>query len=315
MAHRTLMSFDWAIKKVLRHKENFDILEGFLSELLGFDVFIQNILESEGNKETQHDKFDRVDILVKTLKNELMLIEIQYDDEEDYFHRMIYGISKLITEYIHEGQEYGEIKKAYSINILHFRLGQGKDYLYEYKGAFIGSETNDILNPTNYQKNKYGIQTVADIFPKYYILRLGSFKKETPIKPIEEWVYFLKNSEIKEEFKAKGMNRAKTVLEVERMSEADRQAYKRHVENRRIEKSVTTTAFEKGQEKGKKEGLKEGIAKGVRQKSIEVAKELLSLQQLPLETIAQISKLPIQQVELLAAGKPLPELPDDEQEG
>ena len=53
MAERTLMSFDWAIKKVLRHKENFDVLEGFLSELLGFDVWIQNILESEGNQQSK----------------------------------------------------------------------------------------------------------------------------------------------------------------------------------------------------------------------------------------------------------------------
>ncbi|MDZ7876240.1 MAG: hypothetical protein U5L45_01145 [Saprospiraceae bacterium] len=42
-----------------------------------------------------------------------MLIEVQYDDEDDYFHRMVYGISKLITEYISEGQRYGEIKKAF----------------------------------------------------------------------------------------------------------------------------------------------------------------------------------------------------------
>jgi hypothetical protein len=57
MAERTLMSVDWAIKKVLRHKENFDMLEGFLSELLGFEVFIQNILESEGNKQTENDEW------------------------------------------------------------------------------------------------------------------------------------------------------------------------------------------------------------------------------------------------------------------
>jgi predicted transposase/invertase (TIGR01784 family) len=178
MAERTLMSFDWAIKKVLRHKENFDVLEGFLSELLGFDVFIQNILESEGNKQSENDKWDRVDILVQTRERELMLIEIQYDDQEDYFHRMVYGISKLISEYIHEGQRYGQIKKAYSINILYFRLGQGSDYIYEYHDSFIGRKKKDVLNPTNYQKKKYAILTVADIFPKYYILRVGSFKPE-----------------------------------------------------------------------------------------------------------------------------------------
>ena len=33
MANRTFVSFDWAIKKILRDKENFTVLEGFLSEI------------------------------------------------------------------------------------------------------------------------------------------------------------------------------------------------------------------------------------------------------------------------------------------
>ena len=38
---RTLVSFDWATKKLLRHKANFDLLEGFLSELLKDDILIK----------------------------------------------------------------------------------------------------------------------------------------------------------------------------------------------------------------------------------------------------------------------------------
>ena len=45
-----LLRFDWAVKHLLRDKANFDILEGFLSELLRTDVIIESLLESEGNK-------------------------------------------------------------------------------------------------------------------------------------------------------------------------------------------------------------------------------------------------------------------------
>ncbi len=288
MANRTFISFDWAIKKILRHKENFDVLEGFLSELLGFDVFIQNLLESEANKQSENDKFDRVDILVQTRERELMLIEIQYDDEEDYFHRMVYGISKLISEYIHEGQRYGQIKKAYSINILYFRLGQGKDYIYEYQGSFIGRKKKDILNPTNYQKQKYAIQSVADIFPKYYILRVGSFRAEKPVEPLDEWFYFLKNSEIKDTFKAKGMERAKSVLRYETMAQDDKQAYKRHIENRRIENAVIATAEDKAR----------------RTEKIEIAKNAL-LKGAEIDFVVNITGLMEQEVVLLSEGKDL----------
>ncbi len=174
---KKLIRFDWAMKKLLRHKANFDILEGFLSELLLFDVTIESILESEGNKQDEYDKYNRVDILVKSQSNELMLVEVQNDSEVDYFHRMLYGVSKLVTEYIKEGEPYGTIKKIYSINIVYFGLGQGKDYVYQYKGEFIGLHNKDILLPTLSQKQDYKVEKVSDIFPKYYILKVNNFNK------------------------------------------------------------------------------------------------------------------------------------------
>lgn len=263
MQARTFISFDWAIKKILRHKENFTVLEGFLSELLGFDIKIENLLESEANKQHDTDKYDRVDILVKSNKGELMLIEVQYDDEDDYFHRMVYGISKLISEYIAEGQPYGAIKKAYSINIMYFRLGQGQDYIYEYEGKFVGRKMKDVLNPTKHQKLKYGVETVSDIFPKYYILRVGSFKEEKVTDSMDEWMYFLKKSEIKDEFTAKGMTAAKQVLRYENMGREEQISYNIHVKNKRIEMSVTETALDKGKRQAAIEIAKKGIAMGV----------------------------------------------------
>ena len=74
---KKLIRFDWAIKRLLRNKANFAVLEGFLSELLFDNIKIEQILESESNQETEDDKFNRVDILTKNSKNELIIIEIQ----------------------------------------------------------------------------------------------------------------------------------------------------------------------------------------------------------------------------------------------
>jgi len=49
MPDRTIISFDYAIKRILRDKANFNILGGFLTELLGRKVTVLSILESEGN--------------------------------------------------------------------------------------------------------------------------------------------------------------------------------------------------------------------------------------------------------------------------
>lgn len=255
---RKLIRFDWAMKKLLRHKANFGILEGFLSELLRFDVTIESILESEGNKQDEYDKYNRVDILVKSDKNELMLVEVQNDSEVDYFHRMLYGVSKLVTEYIKEGEPYGTIKKIYSINIVYFSLGQGKDYVYEYKGEFIGLHENDVLHPTAIQVQSYGVNKASDIFPKYYILKVNNFD-DVAKNTLDEWVYFLKNSEVKEEFKAKGLDKAKERLRYESLSPEEKKMYDRFQENRRIENSVRFTAQQEKAVEVTKNAIKKGL--------------------------------------------------------
>ncbi|MBF0124860.1 MAG: PD-(D/E)XK nuclease family transposase, partial [Magnetococcales bacterium] len=86
MKQRQLISFDWALKRLLRSKANFEILEGFLSELLYDEVRIIEVLEAEGNKESPRDKYNRVDLKVKNAQGEVILIELQYERESDYLH-------------------------------------------------------------------------------------------------------------------------------------------------------------------------------------------------------------------------------------
>ena len=107
---RKHIRFDWAIKRILRDKANFGILEGFLTELTGEEIKIETILESESNKEAEDGKFNRVDLLVRNSKGELIIIEVQNSHELDYFLRILFGISKAVTEYIKEGDPYSKIK-------------------------------------------------------------------------------------------------------------------------------------------------------------------------------------------------------------
>ena len=53
--------FDWAIKRLLRQKANFGVLEGFLTVFLNEPIKIVDILDSEGNQQAAEDKFNRVD--------------------------------------------------------------------------------------------------------------------------------------------------------------------------------------------------------------------------------------------------------------
>jgi predicted transposase/invertase (TIGR01784 family) len=226
---KKLIRFDWAVKKLLRNKANFGILEGFLSELLFEDIRIEKILESEGNQETENDKYNRVDILTQNSKNELIIVEIQNTYEIDFFHRMIYGTSKALIENISLGQPYSEIKKVISINIVYFDLGQGKDYVYKGKTNFEGLHEKDTLQLSIQQKQTFTKKEISNFFPEYYIIKVNKFDdiaKDT----LDEWVYFLKNSEVKDEFKAKGLAEAKEVLDIMRLDKEQQYGYNRYLD-------------------------------------------------------------------------------------
>ena len=226
---KKLIRFDWAVKKLLRNKANFVVLEGFLSELLFDDIKIQKILESESNQDTENDKYNRVDILTQNSKNELIIVEIQNTYEIDFFHRMIYGTSKALIENISLGQPYSEIKKVISINIVYFDLGQGKDYVYKGKTNFEGLHEKDTLQLSIQQKQTFTKKEISDFFPEYYIIKVNKFNdiaKDT----LDEWVYFLKNSEVKDEFKAKGLAEAKEVLDIMRLDKEQQYGYNRYLD-------------------------------------------------------------------------------------
>ena len=96
---RTFISFDWALKHLLREKANHDVLEGFVSVILKKkSIKIHRLLESEGNKDDADAKTNRVDLLAEDENGDLLLIEVQGEPEQAYFQRMLFGASKLVTE-------------------------------------------------------------------------------------------------------------------------------------------------------------------------------------------------------------------------
>ena len=282
---KRLIRFDWAIKRLLRNKANFVVLEGFLSELLFEDIKIQKILESEGNQETEDDKYNRVDILTQNSKNELIIVEIQNTYEIDYFQRMIYGASKALTENLGLGQPYADIKKVISINIVYFDLGQGKDYIYKGTTTFEGLHEKDVLQLSSKQKETFTKQNIADIFPEYYLIKVNQFN-DVAKDTLDEWIYFLKNSEVKDEFKAKGLAEAKEVLDVMRLDREQQYGYNRYLDYLHLKASEALSMKIEAEEKVR------------RSEKIEIAKNAIK-KGLDNQTISDITGLPLEQIATL----------------
>jgi len=261
MKTRSMISFDWAMKRLLRQKANFEVLEGFLSELIRRKIIIKNIGESEGNKEKKNDKTNRVDMLVEIDDKELVIIELQYDSENDYFQRMLYGVSKSVTEYMYAGEPYSKVRKVYSVNIVYFDLGKGDDYVYHGFTNFTGLHTHTELELTATQHNLYGKTVAGELYPEYYIIKVNKFN-DVAKDTLDEWIYYLKTNKIRDDFTAKGIDKARQILAYDNLSDAEKKQYWRRVEEKRIRDSEINTAFLEGETKGLEKGETIGLKKG-----------------------------------------------------
>ena len=317
--------FDWAIKRLLRQKANFDVLEGFLTVFIGEKITIVEILESEGNQSRSDDKFNRVDIKAKNDKGEIIIIEVQNMRELYFLERILYGVAKAITEHIQLGDRYEKVKKVYSISILYFDLGKGTDFLYHGQNRFIGVHTHDCLQIKEKEKNALVSRAPEEIFPEYILIRVNEFNK-VAVTPIEEWVQYLKEGVISPDTQAPGLGEARKKLSYYSMTKQERMAYDEHLNNIAIELGIVDAAkleglmeghkeglakgreegLAKGREegllRGREEGLAEGRAEGEMNKGLEIARQMKA-EGLPLEMIARCTGLSMEQIKDLKSGE------------
>lgn len=311
----TYVRFDWAMKRLLRDKANFGVLEGLITTLLGHPIRILKLLESESNQEDEDDKQNRVDVLAEDADGALYLIEVQNETEFAYFQRMLFGTSKLVTEYINRGEGYEKIRKIYSINIVYFNLGNGKDYVYHGKTEFRGIHDNELLNLSPFQQQKFDVDEVSKLYPEYWILKVNDFNKWSKT-PLEQWVYFLNTGEIPDDADAPGLNEARKKLKLEQMTHEELATYYRHLDNVVILRDNITTArgegFLEGEsqglkvgkaqgraqglEEGRREGLEEGLQEGYRRGKLEMARSLKQ-QGMSVADVAKVTGLTATEVE------------------
>lgn len=293
--------FDWAIKRLLRNKANFGVLEGFLTVLLGEPIHIVEILESESNQQYENDKFNRVDIKARNSKDEIIIIEVQNTREIYYLERILFGTAKAITEHIELGQLYSEVKKVYSISILYFDLGKGSDYLYHGQNTFVGVHTGDYLEVTTKQKDAIVHKLPSEIFPEYYLIRVNEFN-QVAVTPLEEWIEYLKSGIIRPDTKAPGLEEARQKLIYYNMSKEEMLAYDEHLSAIMIQNDVLSTAAKEGEEIGLQKGLQEGRQEGLKegeQKAKYAIASAAKKQGLSSDIIAGLTGLSLEEIDKL----------------
>nr|VFK24009.1 MAG: conserved hypothetical protein (putative transposase or invertase) [Candidatus Kentron sp. LPFa] len=293
MTNKRIIGFDWALKKLLRSRANYEVLEGFLSELLKDDIEILEILEDKS--QTHHlDNFNRADLKVENQKGEIMLIEVQYERAFDFLYRLLSIAPKAIVEYMAEPDIHENITRVIFVNILCFDLGRGRDYVYHGATRFVGIHYHDELLLNDKQQQYFGRQSPREIDPEYYLLKINQFD-DVARDTLDEWIYFLKNEEIKDGFRARGLSRAKEVLDVMNLSEKECRAYEWHIEEVRYQISMDRSRFLDGRFGGLNEELNEGRAEGKAEAKRQFAR-MMKQNGEPLEKIMAYTQLTLEEI-------------------
>ena len=248
---------DYAFKRIFGTEENTDILQNLLECIL--DILPENIaglelLDKEFHKEILTEKLGILDIKLRLKDKTIINIEIQNRWRGDFPERSVYYWSKMYNESIKQGQDYTNLPKCITINL----IGKG-------------------FNKNKRLHNKYFVMekdTKEPLFSKLeiHIINLETAKlldesnyKDIKTKRLLSWLKFIETDdrEVRKMLaqNSKTMKKANAAIEVMEMSPRDKWLYESRM------KYQHDMASEKH----------EGYTEGVYQTKLETAKNLLDL--------------------------------------
>lgn len=141
MQDKLLISFDFAIKYLLRNKGDYDIVEGFISALLAMEgykpVKINALLESESNRESEALKRSIADLVVQDEEGNKYIVEIERSFTPSFMHKACFNTSRLVIDSISGNQDYTTIRKVFHISLLYFSTQEMKNLFITARPSFM----------------------------------------------------------------------------------------------------------------------------------------------------------------------------------
>lgn len=277
---KPLISFDFAIKYLLKNKGDYDIIEGFISALFASQGYppikINALLDTESNKETLELKKSIADLVVEDEEGNKYIVEIERSYTPHFIHKACFNSSRLVVDGIYGNQDYTTIKKIFHISLLYFSTKEMLKPIYH--GKTIVHEV-DTKHPVDVRIANEGlvIFNTPNVFPEYFFISVPMFD-DVINSEIDEWLYVMKHSDIKQSFKSPYMAKVAERLAVIKMSAAERNEYIYYQKQSVHSQDILQAAETKGKAEGR---FKE---------KVEIALNLLR-QNLPLDVISSATGL------------------------
>ncbi|MFD1771611.1 Rpn family recombination-promoting nuclease/putative transposase [Sphingobacterium suaedae] len=309
-----LSDFGW--KFYFGREENKILLIAFLNSLFEGEKEITDIrytaVEHDGDsKEMRRVVFD---LLCIGKDGEHFIVEMQQLFQEFFKDRAVYYTSRLINKQLPRGKKGNDycLPEIYFIGILEFSMvGNGPELVshdterpYFHDVALCDRQTHEVFY------NKLG----------YKLISLPTFTKTDKqlASVMDQWIYLLKHLSQMDRLPSfldkRIFGRIFEVGEVGNLTKEDLMSYEASLKHKRDAESAFNSALRAGRAEGKRKGLIEGKRAGIiegkregiiegklegeREKSIDIATEMLNAG-LPIDQIAHFTKLSEKEIEKL----------------
>ncbi|MGX6959690.1 MAG: hypothetical protein ACIPMY_00135 [Rickettsia endosymbiont of Pentastiridius leporinus] len=130
-----------------------------------------------------------------------------------------------------------------------------------------------------------------NVFPEYFVISVPNFNYIVKDE-LDEWLYAVKHSEVKEDFKSPYMKKVAERLNILKMTIKEQIIYRAYMNKSFKERDYIVSAEEKGLEKG--------LEQGIKQKALRTAKKMLADNE-PIVKIVKYTDLSIEEIKQLKA--------------
>ena len=265
---------DVVFKSIFSKKGNEDLLEDFLSSILGKKVKCKEVVkEARIGQERPDEKYGALDIKIMLETAEEIDVEMQVIDRGDIINRSIFYMSLLTSQGLSISQEYSEMRPKIVIFLLDFNL-------FKY---------DDILNQSYLCLKNHKEYEISNL-QKYYFIELTKIEElgAKSLMRLKKWIAFLNQDKelLEMEKNDKIIKKAQAELEyltgddeVKRLAELRQKAIRDELASKRL-----------GKEEGIKEGMEKGMKAGIKEGMKQAAKNML-LENMDLITIEKVTGL------------------------
>ena len=294
---------DLFARYLLGKNGNEDLLENLVNATLSDFNFEEvkdlEIIDPFNLSENIDLKESIIDVKAKTKDNKTVIIEFQLCGNKNFIDRIFYYISKNIVSELREGEDYQEIQKIISINLLDFNL-DFRDEGKPHRCFKLIDTENQNISLDYIQMHLIEVQRFIDILENSTIEELKKNKLLTWMK------FFTSNNlkDIEKELKEANPIMTKAIEEYKRFTSDDKlmRAYAARdaflVGQKMMLSREREEGIKEGIEKGIKKGRQEGIKEGRHAEQISIAKSMKA-ENIDIETIKRITGLTLEEIRKL----------------